>query len=70
MFLKLAIEGKVIASAPLDAKEAGNLEYLFTKRSMLAEACCDTIALHEKTPVYFIEVASRMNRFPSSRKRA
>lgn len=70
MFLKLALAEKVIASAPLDAKQAGNLEYLYTKRSMLEEACCDAIAFQKEIPVYFIEVASRMNNCSSRNGRA
>jgi hypothetical protein len=61
MYLKLAIAGQVIASVQLNVQEAGNLEYIYTKRSLLAEACCDTIHAQNELPVYYIEVASRMN---------
>lgn len=61
MYLKLAIAGQVIASVQLNAQEAGNLEYLYTKRSLLAEACCETLHAQNELPVYYIEVASRMN---------
>jgi hypothetical protein len=61
MYLKLAIADHVIASVPLNALEAGNLEYVYTKRSLLAEACCDTIHAQNELPVYYIEVPSRMN---------
>lgn len=71
MFLKLAIDGNTIASVPLDAAEAGNLEYLFNKKSLLSEACRTEIARQAVLPVYFIEVASKMNnnRLPGSRGR-
>ena len=62
MYLKLAIAGNVIASVPLNAKEAGNLEYLYTKRSLLMEACSNTIASGRENPIYYIEVPSKMNR--------
>jgi hypothetical protein len=61
MYLKLALAGRVIASAPLDAKEVGNLEYLYTKRSLLTETCCNLIASQRENPVYYIEVSSKMN---------
>ena len=61
MYLKLAIAGQVIASVQLNVQEAGNLEYIYTKRSLLAEACCETIYAQNELPVYYIEVASRMN---------
>jgi hypothetical protein len=62
MHLKLAIGGNVIASVPLNEKKAGSLEYIYTKRCMLTEACSTTIATQKELPVYFIEVASKMNK--------
>lgn len=69
MYLKLALAGKVIASAPLDAKEAGNLEYLYLKRSLLTEACSDLIATQRENPICFIEISSRMNKIHVRRRR-
>ncbi|HEV7333068.1 MAG TPA: hypothetical protein VGN63_18680 [Flavisolibacter sp.] len=62
MYLKLAIAGDVIASVQLNAQEVGNLEYIYTKRSLLTEACSETIHAKNEFPVYYIEVASKMNR--------
>ena len=62
MYLKIAIAGNVIASVPLSAKEAGNLEYIHARRRLLTEACRDAIQAQNESPVYFIEVASKMNR--------
>jgi hypothetical protein len=62
MYLKLTIGGNVIASVPLDAEEATNLEYVYTKRCLLMEACSYLIASQEETPVYYIEVPSKMNK--------
>lgn len=62
MYLKLAIAGKVIASVPLNSKEATNLEYIYTKRCLLTEACGSFIQAQEDKPVYYIEVPSRMNK--------
>ncbi len=62
MRLKLSIGGNVIASVPLNVKKAGSLEYIYTKRCLLTEACATAIAAQEELPVYFIEVASKMNR--------
>lgn len=61
MYLKLAIAGNVIASVPLNATEAGNLEYVYAKRTLLAEACASMIVSRKDEPVYFIEVPSKMN---------
>lgn len=61
MHLKLAIAGNVIASVPLNAAEATNLEYVFTQKGMLTEACAAMIVAQKDEPVYFIEVPSRMN---------
>jgi hypothetical protein len=61
MYLKLAIAGNVIASVPLNSKEATNLEYIYAKRCLLAEACCTAFADEQEQPVYFIEVSSKMN---------
>lgn len=62
MYLKLAVAGKVIASVPLNVKEASNLEYLYTKRFLLTEACSPLLHAQKENPVYFIEVDSKMNR--------
>jgi hypothetical protein len=62
MYLKVAIAGQVIASVQLNAREAGNLEYLYTKRCQLTESCVDTIQSQKEFPVYYIEVPSKMNR--------
>ncbi len=62
MRLKLAVGGQIIASVPLNAKKATNLEYVYTKRCLLSEACAATIAAQPESPVYFIEIASKMNR--------
>ncbi len=62
MRLKLAVGGQIIASIPLNAKKASSLEYVYTKRCLLTEACSAFIAGQSETPVYFIEVASKMNR--------
>lgn len=62
MYLKVAIAGQVIASVPLNAREAGNLEYLYTKRCQLAEACVELLHAQSESPVYYIEVPSKMNR--------
>lgn len=62
MYLKLAIAGNVIASVPLNSNEVSNLEYVYAKRSLLAEACCNILSLQEETPVYYIEVPSQMNK--------
>ena len=69
MYLKLALAGKVIASAPLDVKEAGNLEYIYLKRSLLTEACSNLITSERENPVYFIEVPSKMNGSLSTKRR-
>lgn len=61
MRLKLEIGGHVIASMPLNVAEAGNLEYIYSKRCLLAEACSAAIVDQTESPVYFIEVGSRMN---------
>lgn len=72
MYLKLALAGKVIASAPLDAKEARNLEYVYTKRCLLEEACSSLLQPLPEKPVYYIEVSSRMNNpfLPNDPKKA
>ncbi|RZJ99704.1 MAG: hypothetical protein EOO46_22195 [Flavobacterium sp.] len=62
MYLKLAIAGRVIASVPLNAREAGNLEYLYTKRCQLRDACVEALQLQKEFPVFYIEVPSKMNR--------
>jgi hypothetical protein len=62
MYLKIALAGNVIASVPLNASECRNLEYIYTKRQLLTEACSMAIAAQRENPVYFIEVASRMNK--------
>lgn len=61
MQLKLALSGTVIASVPLNAAEAANLEYVYAKRSLLTEACASLIATYGEQPVYYIEVPSKMN---------
>ena len=61
MRLKLTIAGKFIASIPLDATEALNLEYIHSKRYQLAESCSMLIQSQTETPVYYIEVPSKMN---------
>ena len=63
MYLKLALAGKVIASVPLNEKEVSNLEYLYTKRNLLTEACAALIYAQTERPVYYIEAASKMNAF-------
>jgi hypothetical protein len=67
MRLKLAIGGNVIASILLNEEKAGNLEYVYTKRCLLTEACADTIASQADKPVFFIEVPSKMNSQPLRR---
>jgi hypothetical protein len=62
MQLKLAIAGRVIASVPLNEKEASNLEYIYTRRCLLTEACSALILSETEKPVYFIEAASKMNK--------
>lgn len=62
MYLKLAIAGKVVASVSLNAREATNLEYLYSRRCLLTEACSAFIDADTEAPVYFIEVPSKMNR--------
>jgi hypothetical protein len=62
MRLKLAIGGQVIASIPLNSRKAANLEYVYSQRFLLTEACAATLATQAETPVYYIEVASKMNR--------
>lgn len=62
MRLKIQIGSHVIASMPLNEAEACNLEYIYSKRCLLAEACAAVIANETESPVYFIEVESRMNR--------
>ena len=62
MYLKLAIAGNVIASVPLNGKEARSLEYIYAKRSQLTEACSATIVSQTEQPVYYIEVPSKMNK--------
>jgi hypothetical protein len=61
MHLKLSLGGAVIASVPLNEKEVGSLEYVYAKRNLLTEACSLAIALQKESPVYFIEVGSKMN---------
>lgn len=61
MYLKLAIAGHVIASVPLNTAEAGNLEYVYSKRCQLTEACAALIVSQKDEPVYYIEVPSKMN---------
>jgi hypothetical protein len=61
MYLKLAISGNVIASVPLNASEAGNLEYVYSKKTLLTEACAAMIISQKDEPVYYIEVPSKMN---------
>lgn len=61
MRLKLEIGGQVVASLPLSKTKATNLEYVYTKRNLLAESCAAALAGIADAPVYFIEVASRMN---------
>ena len=62
MHLKLSLGGTVIASVPLNQNEAVSLEYIYTKCSLLTEACSHTIAGQKDSPVYYIEVGSKMNR--------
>lgn len=62
MRLKIAIGGNVIASIPLNEKEAGSLEYIYDRKSVLTEACAFAIAAQKEAPEYFIEVSSRMNK--------
>lgn len=62
MRLKLAVGDHIIASIPLNAEKATSLEYVYSKRCLLTEACAATIAAKAEVPVYFIEVASKMNR--------
>lgn len=69
MYLKVAIAGQVIASMPLNAREAGNLEYLYAKRCQLTESCVDTIQSQKEFPVYYIEVPSKMNRVANKKQR-
>jgi hypothetical protein len=61
MRMKLALGGNVIASIPLIEEKAASLEYIYDRRSLLAEACAHTIAAQTELPEYFIEVSSRMN---------
>ena len=61
MYLKLAIAGNVVASVPLNATEAANLEYVYAKRTLLTEACASMIFSQRDEPVYYIEVPSKMN---------
>lgn len=61
MYLKIAIAGNVVASVPLNAAQAGNLEYVYSKRTLLTEACAAMIVSQKDEPVYYIEVPSRMN---------
>lgn len=61
MQLKLALAGTVIASVPLNAAEAANLEYVYAKRILLTEACAPLIAAVGEPPIYYIEVPSKMN---------
>ena len=69
MRLNLEIGGQVVASLPLSKTKAANLEYVYTQRSLLAESCAATFAGQAHTPVYYIEVASRMNRKKGKWKR-
>ncbi|NTS42030.1 hypothetical protein HRG84_14070 [Flavisolibacter sp. BT320] len=62
MYLKIAIAGQVIASVHLNAREASNLEYLYTKRCQLKEACVEALQSQKEFPVFYIEVPSKMNR--------
>lgn len=67
MHLTLTIAGNVIASVPLNRKEVSNLEYVFTERCLLTEACLNTIVAHPEKPVYYIEAPSRMNKFQKAK---
>jgi hypothetical protein len=60
MRLKLSVGGHIIASIELDEAKAGNLEYIYDQRNILAEAC-SIFMTETDTPEYFIEVPSRMN---------
>lgn len=51
-----------MASIPLNAHEAANLEYVYARRCLLTEACAMLIAAYKEQPVYYIEVASKMNK--------
>lgn len=62
MHLKIAIAGNVIASVPLNGQEARSLEYIYTKKSLLTEACSAAIFSQTEQPVYYIEVPSKMNK--------
>ncbi len=57
----------MIASMSLNAKKAGNLEYVYTKRCLLTEACAGTLSSQAEKPIFFIEVGSKMNRRPQRR---
>ena len=72
MQLKLAIGNKVIASIPLDTKKASNIDYINAKRRLLNVSHYATIVAFNEPPVYFIEVASKMNKpsFHKVRRRA
>ena len=62
MRLKLAVAGKEIASVPLDASRINSHVYLQSKQRLLAMANLHWFHQSEEPPVYYIEVASKMNR--------
>lgn len=62
MQLTLALADQVVVSIPLDKKQKNNLEYLFYQRAEIRDAFASLIASQSEPPVYYIEVASKMNR--------
>ena len=61
MRLILSIAGKVIVSVPLDQERWNSIDYIQAKRRLLTSVHASTILLHAEQPVFYIEVASRMN---------
>ncbi|HET7897280.1 MAG TPA: hypothetical protein VFL47_06415 [Flavisolibacter sp.] len=69
MRLKLTVAGKEIASVPLDASRINSHVYLQSKQRLLAMANLHWFHQLEEPPVYYIEVASKMNPKETQTKR-
>ncbi len=62
MRLKLAIGEKIIASVPLDKKFASSPDYIQAQKHLLTLTNLALIDSQDEPPVYYIELASRMNK--------
>jgi hypothetical protein len=62
MRLTITVEGKELASVPLDAEKAGRSDYLQAKRRLLQAAHHNVLRKSQEPPVYCIQVSSKTNK--------